>query len=116
MLKRKVEAWSKRNTRLSEWMENHLVEGFTVFDFPRNLQLRLRTVNAVENLNKQIRRRTRVAGIFPNKESALRLITAVLQEIHEEWITGKQYLNLSSWRASGSEKEVACPQYLEAVG
>jgi len=116
MLKRKVEAWSKRNPRLSEWMGNHLVEGFTVFDFPRNLQRRLRTVNAVENLNKQIRRRTRVVGIFPNKESALRLITAVLQEIHEEWITGKQYLNLSSWRASGSEKEVACPQYLEAVG
>ena len=42
----------------------------------------------------QIRRRTRVVGIFPNTESALRLITAVVEEIHEEWLIGKQYLSL----------------------
>lgn len=44
-------------------------------------------------LNKEIKRRTRVAILFPNKESALRLVTGVLIEIHEEWITGKKHLD-----------------------
>ena len=57
---------------------------------------RLRTINGLENLNKQIRRRTQVVGIFPNPASAQRLITAVLSEIHEEWLTGRQYLNLAN--------------------
>ena len=79
-------------------MEENLPEGFTIFEFPRNAYRRLRTINQVENLNKQIRRRTQVVGIFPNKESALRLITAVLMEVHEDWITGRQYLNLAGWK------------------
>ena len=56
----------------------------------------MQTVNGVENLNKQIRRRTRVVGIFPHEASALRLISAVLAEIHDEWLTGRCYLNLES--------------------
>ncbi len=64
-------------------METNLPEGFTVFRFPRSTWRRIRTNNGLENLNRQIRRRTRVVGIFPNTESALRLITAVVEEIHE---------------------------------
>jgi len=98
MLQRKLEKWQERNTELTNWMEENLPEGFTIFEFPRNAYRRLRTINQVENLNKQIRRRTQVVGIFPNKESALRLITAVLMEVHEDWITGRQYLNLAGWK------------------
>jgi len=50
-------------------------------------------IHPLERVNKEIRRRTRVVGIFPNKESCLRLITAVLQEIHEGWIVGRKYIN-----------------------
>jgi putative transposase len=46
-----------------------------------------------ENLNKQIKRRTKVAGLFPNTDSILRLVTAILMEISEEWETGKAYLS-----------------------
>ena len=46
-----------------------------------------------ENLNRQIRRRTRVAGLFPNESSMLRLVSAVLSEISEECETGKIYLS-----------------------
>ena len=59
---------------------------------------RIRTNNGLENLNRQIRRRTRVVGIFPNTESALRLITAVVEEIHEDWLIGKQYLSLVDFK------------------
>ena len=48
-----------------------------------------------ENLNLQIKRRTRVAGLFPNEASVLRLVTAILMETSEEWETGRAYLSLT---------------------
>ena len=49
----------------------------------------------MERVNREIKRRTRVAVLFPNKESALRLVTGVLMEIHEEWVTNRSYLNMT---------------------
>lgn len=97
-LDQQVALWTESHPRLAEWMEENLPEGFAVYSFPRSSHLRIRTVNGLENLNKQIRRRTRVVGIFPHRASALRLISAVLVEIHEDWFTERQYLNLSEWR------------------
>ena len=94
MLRTRVEQYRDRNPELADWMETNLPEGFTVFRFARSTWRRIRTNNGLENLNRQIRRRTRVVGIFPNTESALRLITAVVEEIHEDWLIGKQYLSL----------------------
>ena len=75
------------------------VDGLRLPFYPnRSLHKKIRTINGVENLNKQIRRRTRVVGIFPHIDSALRLISAVLAEIHDEWLTGRCYLNLESWQ------------------
>jgi len=54
----------------------------------------LRTTNMLERVNKEVKRRTRVATLFPNEASLLRLVTAILMEISEEWETGKIYLNL----------------------
>jgi putative transposase len=54
---------------------------------------RLRTSNACENVNGQIKKRTRVVGLFPSEESLLRLVTGVLIEISETWETGKAYLS-----------------------
>jgi len=56
----------------------------------------MRTSNSIERLNKEIKRRTRVATLFPNEESLLRLVSAVLAEISEEWETGKVYLNMET--------------------
>ncbi len=49
---------------------------------------RLRTTNGIENLNQQIKRRTSVARLFPNEAALLRLASAVLMEISEDWETG----------------------------
>jgi transposase-like protein len=114
MLQRKVKIYQDSNTALADWMENNLSEGFTVFAFPRSAHRRLRTINGLENLNKQIRRRTRVVGIFPNKASAIRLISAVLAEIHEEWLTGRQYLNLRR-RTIETESPVSDQKYRKTV-
>ena len=80
------------------WLEDNLDEGLTVFDFPKSWWRRIRTINGLERLHREIRRRTRVVGIFPHEASALRLISAVLAEIHEEWLTDRQYLNLAGWK------------------
>ena len=56
---------------------------------------RLRTTNGLERVNRELRRRTRVASIFPNPESCLRLVSALLAELDDEWLTGKVYLNLN---------------------
>jgi transposase-like protein len=64
----------------------------TVFDFPAEHRRRLRTNNGLERLNREIKRRTRVASIFPNENSLLRLATAVLMEIDDEWQSEKRYL------------------------
>jgi len=89
-----IEKYANTQSKLAAWMEENLPEGFTVFSFPEAVRRRLRTSNMAENLNLQIKRRTRVAGLFPNEESLLRLVSAVLSEISDEWETGKIYLNM----------------------
>jgi transposase-like protein len=80
--------------RLAAWLEENLPQGFTVLSLPLAHQSRLRTSNALERINQEIKRRTRVARVFPNETSLLRLITALLCETSEEWETGKIYLNM----------------------
>jgi transposase-like protein len=82
--------------KLSAWMEENLPEGLTVFALPTAHQRKLRTSNALERVNQELKRRTRVASVFPNEASVLRLITALLAEISDQWETGKIYLNMKS--------------------
>src|SRR5690606_13550645 len=64
-----VERHAEKAPRLAQWAEKALPEGFTVFDFPPAHWRRLRTSNCIERLHKEIRRRTRVATLFPNEAS-----------------------------------------------
>lgn len=86
-----IQKYAKSAPRLSAWLEENLAEGFTVFNFPIEHRRSIRTTNSLERINREIRRRTRVVGIFPNEASCLRLISALLMEISEEWQTGKHY-------------------------
>jgi len=87
-----VSKYAPTSKKLAAWLEQNVPEGLTVFDFPAEHRRRLRTNNGLERLNREIKRRTRVASIFPNEDSLLRLATAVLMEIDDEWQTGKRYL------------------------
>ena len=95
-LKKTVEKYERISPKLATWLEESLSEGFTVFAFPKAHQRKLRTSNVLERGNREIKRRTRVATLFPNEESCLRLVSAVLIELHEEWITGKRYLDMTT--------------------
>jgi transposase-like protein len=80
--------------KLAEWLEANVPQGLAVFALPASHRRRLRTVNMPERLNKELKRRTRVAGLFPNEASASRLVTAVAMEISEEWETNRKYLTM----------------------
>ncbi len=94
-----VERYRKSAPQLAVWAEENIPEGFAVFDLPAGHRKRLRTTNGLERLNKEIRRRTRVATLFPNEASLERLVSALLVEISEEWETGRIYISMESGEA-----------------
>jgi putative transposase len=96
LLKLAVEKYRNTAPKLADWMEQNVPEGLTVFSRPTAHRRRLRTSNMLERLNKEIYRRTRVATLFPNEAALLRLVSAVLAEVDEEWQTGKTYLNIET--------------------
>lgn len=89
-----VEKYAHSASKLANWLEGNISEGLTVFSFPEDHWRRIRTVNSLERVCLEIRRRTRVAVIFPNEASCLRLVSALLMEISETWETGRIYLSL----------------------
>lgn len=93
-LKEIVVQYAPAAPKLAAWMEENLPQGFTVFTRPAAHQGRLRTPNALERVNMELKRRTRVAGLFPNEPSLLRLVSALLAEFSDEWETGKVSLNM----------------------
>ena len=95
-LKDMVGRYHKTAPALASWLEENIPEALTVFAFPAAHRKRLRTNNGLERLNKEIKRRTRVATLFPNETSVLRLVSAVLSEISDDWETERSYLNMKA--------------------
>ena len=93
-LKLAMAKYEKTAPQLSQWMETAIPEGLTVFHFKSSHRRRLRTSNLAERVNREIKRRTKIASIFPNPASCERLVTGVLIEISEEWESGKVYLSM----------------------
>jgi len=96
MAKEVGDRFAKSAPEFVRWLGENIDEGLTCFQFPQKHRRRIRTSNGVERINREVKRRTRVAVLFPNAESALRLVTAILMEIHEEWVTGKTYLSMEN--------------------
>jgi transposase-like protein len=74
--------------------------------FPLAHQPRLRTTNGQERLNQEIKRRTRVVRIFPNREACLRLVTALCMEQSEDWLSGRRYLDMADLLAGTGEGQL----------
>jgi putative transposase len=100
----------KGNEKVAEHLEEHVEECLSCLAFPESHRRRIRTTNGLERLNQEIKRRRRVVKIFPNRESCLRLVTALAVEQSEEWITGRRYLDmgdLEEYRPESQEVEEA---------
>jgi transposase-like protein len=73
-------------------------EVFTFYDFPTEHRRQIYSTNPLERLNKELKRRSAVVGIFPNRAATVRLLGAVLVEQHEEWLVGRRYFSETSMR------------------
>jgi putative transposase len=91
-----VDKYLQTAPKLSAWLEANIPEGLSVFQFPATHWRRLRTSNVLERTNKEVKRRTRVATLFPNEAALLRLVSAVLMEISEDWETEQIYFNMEN--------------------
>ena len=90
-----------------ECLEEGFDEALNILAFPKKYRVRLRSTNSQERLNEEIQRRERVIRIFPNEDSAIRLIGALLSEFHEQWSTGKKYLDMTEYHEWKKEQELS---------
>ena len=79
---------------IDEHIDEHIEECLSCLAFPDSHRRRIRTTNGLERFNQEIKCRTRVVRIFPNRQACLRLVSALAVEQSEEWLTGRRYLDM----------------------
>ncbi|NWG76261.1 MAG: IS256 family transposase [Rubrivivax sp.] len=89
-----LERWGKKYPKLCEWVEENIEETLAFYRLPLQHHKHMKSTNMLERFNEEIRRRTRVVRIFPNRESCLRLVRALAVETHEGWLEANRYLNM----------------------
>jgi putative transposase len=100
-----AERWRGSYPKVAEHLEEHIEECLACLAFPESHRRRIRTTNGLERLNQEIKRRTRVVRIFPNREACLRLVTALAVEQSEEWLTGRRYLDMRELEEQRRQEE-----------
>ncbi|WP_374717690.1 IS256 family transposase [Neobacillus sp.] len=103
LLQQTLAAYEDKAAKAMRILEAGFDDVTAVLSLPEKYRKRLRTTNSVERLNEEVRRRERVIRIFPNRESVIRLIGALLMEQDEKWASGKKYLDMVEyleWRES----------------
>ncbi len=93
-----IDKYQSSMPKLAQWAEDNIPEGLTVFvlDWCEFNRKRLRTSNRIERLNQSVKQRTKVANIFANEDACLRLVSAVVMAISEQWQSAKASLSLDS--------------------
>jgi putative transposase len=94
-----LRAYEQQAPQAMATLENGFDDATAILALPAPYRKRLRTTNSQERLNQEIRRRERVIRIFPNHESAFRLIGAVVMEQDELWSTGHRYFRMEAYWA-----------------
>jgi transposase-like protein len=88
-----------------ELLDNAKDDILAVYDLPVHYRKKMRTTNMTERTNEEIRRREQVIRIFPNDASARMLTGAYLQELSEEWVSGRRYMDMTEFWEVKAEQE-----------
>ena len=86
--------WRASHPAVATQLEEELEPCLACYAVPSAHRVRVRTTNGLERLNQELKRRTRVVRIFPNRTALLRLVTALVMEQSEEWVSGRRYLDM----------------------
>jgi transposase-like protein len=89
-----AERWRRSHPAVAAKLEEGLEDCLACYEAPAAHRARVRTTNGLERLNQELKRRTRVVRIFPNRAALLRLVTALAMEQSEEWVSGRRYLDM----------------------
>jgi putative transposase len=104
-----VERRKASHPAVARWIEDGIEDTLAYFAFPGPHRRRIWSTNGLERFNQEIKRRTRVVRIFPNREACLRLVTALCVEGSEEWRSGKRYLDMSHLEPSEDAAQGGIP-------
>jgi putative transposase len=107
LLNQTLQAYETRAPKAMAVLEAGFDDATAVLVLPERYRKRLRTTNGIERLNEEIRRRERVIRIFPNRESVVRLIGALLMEMDEKWSSGKRYLDMTEYHEWKKQQQQA---------
>jgi transposase-like protein len=94
-------------------LEDDLEDCLACYAVPPAHRVRVRTTNGLERLNQELKRRTRVVRLFPNRAALLRLVTALAMEQSDEWVSGRRYLDMDPEEvmpAAARPGAAACPR------
>lgn len=87
-----IDRLEEKYQRVADWVDENVESCFSVFHLPPEHRRKMKSTNMLERLNQELKRRSRVIRIFPNRASCLRLMSYLCQETSEQWETGKRYL------------------------
>jgi transposase-like protein len=104
-----ADRWRVAHSRVAGQIDEHIEACFACYAFPPAHRQRIRSTNGWERLMQEVKRRTRVVRIFPNRDACLRLVTALCAEQSDEWISGMRYLDIGElrrWQQEQAGEEV----------